>query len=40
MKNTPWGLIALVVAPAITADYALTRCGKMKMAVSAEIEIL
>jgi len=40
MKNTPWGLMALVLAPATDTDYTLTRCGKIKMAVSAEIEIL
>jgi hypothetical protein len=40
MKKIPWGLMALVLAPTITAGYALTRCGKIKMAVSAEIEIL
>jgi len=40
MNRIPWGLLALVLAPTITAGYALTRCGKIKMAVSAEIEIL
>jgi len=40
MKKIHWGLMALVLAPTITAGYALTRCGKIKMAVSAEIEIL
>ena len=40
MNRIAWGLMALVLAPTITAGYALTRCGKIKMAVSAEIEIL
>ena len=40
MTKIPLGLPALVLAPSITAGYALTRCGKIKMAVSAEIEIL